>query len=90
VAAGVEERDWGRRRRMEERDWGSRLGFPPWPALSLAVREASGRRQVDVQVAYHAACKWEGLRPMTTGPSEHMAHSSLTKKQKRLVQKKAL
>jgi hypothetical protein len=61
---------------------------PPWSALSLAVRGASGHRQVDAQVACHAACKWEELRPMTTGSSEHMAHSSLTKKQKRLVQKK--
>jgi hypothetical protein len=46
--------------------------------------------QVGAQVGADHLRKWEGLRPMTTGPPDHMAHSSLTWKQKCLVRKELL
>jgi hypothetical protein len=34
--------------------------------------------QVDAQVGVCHLRKWEGLRPMTTGPPEYIAHSLVT------------
>jgi hypothetical protein len=46
--------------------------------------------QVDAQLGASHLRKWEGLRPMTTGPHKLATHTSVTKMQKHPVQKVVL